>query len=1434
MRKLLHHQLPFFIKIGLTSYIRISILIIHCFCLLNNSSIAQDVLWGLTQNGGASGAGTAFSLQSTGENYAVYKDFLSPPTNPRGNLVQASDGSLYGMTFSGGASNKGAIFKINADGSGLRVIKSFTGSLTDGANPQGSLVQGTDGNFYGMTQLGGTSNRGTIFKIAADGSSFSIIKSFTGSLTDGGNPSGSLVQGSDGNLYGMMPNGGTNGLGTIFKITGDGTSFSVIKSFTSPDGINPQGSLVQGSDGRFYGMTQNGGSNNRGTIFRMNVNGSGFLVLKHLVLAADGGHPLGSLIEGSDGNFYGMTQVGGSSGLGTIFKISGDGLIFSVIKHLTSANGANPRGSLVQGSDGNFYGLTHSGGTSTQGTIFKVSADGSGFSVVKSFNFSSDGANPLGSLMQSSDGRLYGMTQMGGTNNRGTIFKINVDGLGFSVISHLTSDGAHPLGSLVQGSDENFYGMTQFGGSSNYGTIFKINADGTGFSILKHLVSTTDGINPRGSLVQGSDGYFYGMAYSSSSGNGTILKINSDGSSFSVIKRLDYADGRNPSGNLVQGSDGYFYGMTQMGGSGNFGTIFKINADGSFFSVIKHFTNNAIYPRGSLIQGNDGSFYGMTYNGGTNNRGAIFKINADGSGFSIIKSFNFFSDGAHPLGDLVRGIDGNLYGMTNQGGSNGYGTIFKINIDGSMFSVIKHLASTDGANPSGNLVQGSDGSFYGITQNGGSSTFGTIFKINADGSSFSVLKHLTSADGANPMGSLIIQRKACTPPVASFTVEHVCLGKPTLFTDASTNVASDARYEWDFNNDGSVDNITKGNVTYTFASTGTYTTKLTIKQGTCEANFTQQVVVHALPTAMLSGDATICTGSSSNLSVVLTGTAPWTITYTDGSTPVTVSVLASPFSIPVNPINNKTYTLTALSDANCIGTSFSGSAIITVNSPPVLTVPTISSVNSEAGNCGATVAFEASATNTPTSAITYKIGEETITSPHSFPIGTTTVTATASNTCGMDTKSFTVTVEDKIAPTVTVKNITVELDATGNVSITAEDINNNSSDNCGIASLELDQTAFTCTDVGTNHVILTITDNNGNTATATATVIIENTAPTVSPITAPLSPVQINTSVSAGATFTDINLHKATWDWGNGARSEGIISGSVVTDNYSYTTPGVYTVTLTLEDICGETAQIVHQYIVIYDPTGGFVTGGGWINSPVGAYTANPAVIGKANFGFVSKYQKGATLPTGNTHFEFNAVGLHFKSTAYEWLVVSGAKAKYKGVGTINGSGSYGFLLSAIDGQVSGGGGIDKFRIKIWDKNNEDVIIYDNNIGSALGTGDDADPATAIGGGSIIIHADKGKARTDFESILQVEHAIDITAYPNPVSSKVTINLGGLPAKGISTILTEVAGKTLLQNAHKVTGESTLEIDISGVKTGMYLIELRSQQAYKILKVVKQ
>jgi PKD repeat protein len=266
----------------------------------------------------------------------------------------------------------------------------------------------------------------------------------------------------------------------------------------------------------------------------------------------------------------------------------------------------------------------------------------------------------------------------------------------------------------------------------------------------------------------------------------------------------------------------------------------------------------------------------------------------------------------------------------------------------------------------------------------------------------------------------------------------------------------------------------------------------------------------------------------------------------------------------------------------------------------------------------------------------------------------------------------------------------------------------------------------TYADNGSYTVTLTVSDGS-LTGTTSTTAVIANVAPSVGPITGlPIDPVEVGTPLTASATFTDpgtSDTHIALFDWDDGTPPTGVVTESngsgVASSLHTYTAAGVYTVTLTVTDNDGGTQQSRFEFVVVFDPVAGFVTGGGWIDSPAGAYTVAPGLSGKATFGFVSKYHKGTTEPSGSTEFHFHAAGLNFQSTEYDWLVVSGTKVQFKGSGTINGVGGFTFLVTAVDATGKPKGG-DTFRIKIWNSATG-VVIYDNNT-------------SPLGGGSIEIH----------------------------------------------------------------------------------------------------
>jgi len=364
---------------------------------------------------------------------------------PNGGLVQGPDGYFYGTTSWGGITNSdvpyggGTVFKISPSGT-FTNLHDFTGG-DDGAVPQGGLILSTDNNFYGAANGGGTYGAGTVFEISSVGT-LTTVSTFSGdgANSDAFGPSG-IVQGSDGYFYGVTTLGGTNDTGTVFKVSPSEPPTTLYQfgqpGDPKPNAYWPIGTLVEGSDG-YYGVTDGGANTNgaiAGTIFKITSAGA-FTLLYSFTGGADGGDPEAGLILSSDGYFYGTTFGGGviiqsgtnCFGGGTVFRISAGGALKTLYTFTGGADGGAPNGTLVQGSDGYFYGTTSIGGITNSanpggaGTVFKISPSGR-FTNLYSFTGGVDGANPYGALVQGSDGYLYGTTSAGGTAGYGTIFK---------------------------------------------------------------------------------------------------------------------------------------------------------------------------------------------------------------------------------------------------------------------------------------------------------------------------------------------------------------------------------------------------------------------------------------------------------------------------------------------------------------------------------------------------------------------------------------------------------------------------------------------------------------------------------------------------------------------------------------------------------------------------------------------------------------------------------------------------------------------------------------------------------------------------------------------------------------------------------------------------------------------------------------------------
>lgn len=657
-------------------------------------------LYGMSSQGGVNGVGTIFSYTPSNATYSKLQDLDSVNGGiPFGNLLQASNGLLYGMTSIGGNYGVGVIFSF--DPVSLTYSRLLDFDNVNGANPHGSLIQASNGLLYGMTTYGGSNGGGVIFSF--DLSSNNLSKLYDFEHFYGTNPTGNLMQAIDGKLYGMTREGGTRDGGVIFTFDPILVSYTKLLDFYYTFGSNPSGSLIQANDGKLYGMCieiyRRGG-----VIFSFNISTLGYSVV-HVFdgtseVYPNGGRPTGNLVQASDGMFYGMTPVGGSSGNGIIFSLDPSSFVYTKIQEFSYNSGSKPVGSLQIALDGKLYGLTSSGGNSFAGTIFSFDPLSSSFSKLKDFGENGSGSNISAKLIQAIDGKLYGLSTYGGNNGIGVIFNFDPSTSQYTKLYDFSgSDGKNPYGSLIQANDGKLYGMTSDGGNNNFGVIFSFDPASASFIKLMDFDSI-NGSRPFGSLLQASNGILYGMTnLGGSKGSGIIFSFDPSTSTYSNIHDFDDINGSNPFGNLIQSSNGNLYGLTAYGGSSGGGVIFSFDPSNNNFSKLQDFDYNiGSKPFSSLIEAKDGQLYGMTSGGGSSGDGVIFSYNTSTSTYTNLKDFNFRTGNA-PLGVLVQASDGMLYGMTSEGGINYIGVIFSFDPTSSVYSVLNEFNITNGANP---------------------------------------------------------------------------------------------------------------------------------------------------------------------------------------------------------------------------------------------------------------------------------------------------------------------------------------------------------------------------------------------------------------------------------------------------------------------------------------------------------------------------------------------------------------------------------------------------------------------------------------------------------------------------------------------------------------------------------------------------------------
>jgi uncharacterized repeat protein (TIGR03803 family) len=709
---------------------------------------ADGKLYGTTISGGTHDSGVIYAVQRHGTGYTVLHHFAGQPADGAQSVASLAEsaGVLYGMTVSGGSANRGTIFKVNSDGSGYAALHHFGSIANDGSNLQAGILIGSDGMLYGATRMGGTFGAGTLFKLNSDGSDYSVFYNFSGS-NDGAQARGTLIEIAN-RLYGTTSNAGDGGGGVVFAVNKDGSNFAVLHAFGGGpvDGADAWSGLLRGSDGALYGTTRAGGSAGKGIIFKVTTDGASYEVVHHFGGANDGQEPWAGLLEGADGKLYGTANTGGAHINGTGFRLNKDGGDYETLHHFDGGigEGYRPQGTLIRSADGALYGTTREGGVENIGSVYKLMPDGSAFSTL--YNFSGcggDGSSSSSKLLSGSDGYLYGTTLYGGTLDFGVIFKMRADGSDYRLLHTFgpyTDDGINAYEGLSEGGDGVLYGATRFGGGSDdAGTIFKLNKDGSGYEVIHRFTKTLGTASlPAGGVLVGSDGKLYGRSLSGGVSDGaTVFRLNRDGSNFEILHgaALDGGNEFYAYSGLIEGSDGRLYGSSIGDGDQGGGAVFGLNKDGSNFAILHHFNatgSDGYDPEGGVIEASDGKLYGTTSAGGNFDWGALFRINKDGTGYTIVHHFNSVNDaGYYPVGDLHEGPGGTLFGITYFGGTDDSGTIYMLNPASGAVTFLHSFVDAQrvGVNPNATLIRGPDGGIYGVAVFGGEYGCGSIFRV---------------------------------------------------------------------------------------------------------------------------------------------------------------------------------------------------------------------------------------------------------------------------------------------------------------------------------------------------------------------------------------------------------------------------------------------------------------------------------------------------------------------------------------------------------------------------------------------------------------------------------------------------------------------------------------------------------------------------------
>ncbi len=949
--------------------------------LIVNFYRAQPALWAMTTNGGSSNAfGTIYSVSTGSNNLTTQYSFTytSEGQSPTYNtFAVAPNGKLYGTTYNGGTSGVGVLYEYDIVTNNY--VKKFDFGGTNGNYPNGSMIVATNGKLYGITGNGGATNNGVLYEFDPFTGVYTKKVDFAGA-SNGSYANGNLVQATNGKLYGLTAYGGANSLGVLFEYNITTNTLTKKIDFTgSATGSVPYGNLVQATNGKLYGLTTAGGASGNGVLFEYDPATNVFIKKANFNGTGKGAQPYGSLIQANNGKLYAMTKIGGTSNFGTIieYDIAADTLIKKI--DFNGSNGKWPLGDLMQSANGLLYGMTWQG--NSKGQIYQYNPSTNGFTILYDF-ISGPGEYPYGNVIEIGN-KLYGVTNSGGLKNKGVIFEYDLVSNTYTkkIDFNANINGGNPTGALLKTSGNKMYGFTSYGGLTNQGTLFEF--DQTTNTLTKKVDfdnAVTKGSVPVGDLIEVSPGVLYGLASAGGTNNaGALFEYNFVANTFT--KKIDFVAatmGQFPNASLLKANNGKLYSVTQMGGINTAGVIFEYDPVTNV--CVKKFdfgTTNGTTPTSALVYGANGKLYGLTAGGGVNNKGVLYEYDNITNVFTKKIDFNGAGNGAQPFGDLVLANNNKFYGATYVGGANNAGVLFEYDPATNSFTkkMDFNIGPTTGSAPVGRLTLAGNGKLYGNTEYGGTNGNGVLFEYDPLTNNF---VNVLSYGNNTPSGDMI---EFCQTPLAANSIitatTQMCAGS-TATIALSTNTISGANsYTWNVPATSVITSAPSTNsiiLNISNLTAGIYTIDVS-GTNTCGNGISSALTLtlNAAPVLTVNSGA-VCTGQS----FTINPSGASTYTYSGGTN-------------IVSPLTTTNYAVTG-TDANGCITSAVAISSITVNALPTLSITTNTSL----------ICTGQSATLTVSGANTYSWNTaSTNTSIVVSPVSNTTytVTGTDANNC---------------------------------------------------------------------------------------------------------------------------------------------------------------------------------------------------------------------------------------------------------------------------------------------------------------------------------------------------------------------------------------------------------------------------------------------------